>query len=206
MKGGSLPLTDWWNSIPAFEKIFWYFALPFSAVFIFQFILTFFGLDSHGNSGDLHDGSVDGNFGDTHSSEFQSGFMLFTLHNIVVFFTVFGWAGIFGANAGLPKLVTSVLAFCIGFVVMVMVAGLYYMMSRLTETGNTNLSNAINAVGTAYLPIPTNRSGIGQIQVSIQGSVREVEAMTDEDLIPTGTPVRVIGMVNDQILLVKKEG
>ena len=199
-------MADWWNNIPAFERIFWYFALPFSAVFIFQFILTFLGLDSQGDSGDLLEGSVDDSFSDAHDSEVQSGFMLFTLHNIVVFFTVFGWAGVFGVNAGFSKLVTSILAFCIGFVVMVMVAGLYYMMSRLTETGNTTLSNAINAVGTAYLPIPTNRSGIGQVQVSIQGSVREVDAMTDEDSIPTGTPVRVIGMVNDRILLVKKEG
>ena len=50
-----------------------------------------------------------------------------------------------------------------------------------------------------------SRGNIGKVLVKVQGSLRELEAITDdpEDL-PTGAVVNVKEVINDNILLVSK--
>lgn len=194
-------MAAWWGSISAFQRFFWCFAIPFSLIFLIQTLMTFLGLGG-GEDVDIPDDPQ--GIDDIQGGEGHSGFILFTFQNIVVFFTVFGWAGIFGIHAGFSEVVTSFLAFLMGLIVMFIVAGLYFMMSRLTESGNISLTNAVGAIGTVYLPIPHRRSGSGQVQLSIQGSIREIEAMTDGEPLPTGTLVQVTTQVNNQIVLVKR--
>lgn len=192
-------MGQWWNSIPAFEKIFWYFAIPFTIVFSLQLILTMIGIDWHDSDFDVHDG-----FDVNHDADSMDGFRLFTLRNFIIFFTGFGWAGIFAVHAGFNPIVTVLIAFMVGSFLMFAVTGILFFMTKLTQSGNIRLTNAINAPGRVYLPIPGKMSGMGQVQLTIQGSVREMEAMTQEDALPTGTPVTVTEVVNDQILVVKK--
>lgn len=186
-------MADWWQAIPAFEKIFWYFAIPFTIILSIQLILTFIGVDFHDGDTDFHDGD-----------DFLTGFRLFTLRNFIIFFTGFGWAGIFAVNAGFSMILTVFFAFLIGLILMFMVALLFYLVTKLTQTSNISLTNAMNTVGRVYLPIPGKRSGIGQVQLTVQGSIREVQAVTDDDNLPTGTPVTVTEVLNDEILVVKK--
>ncbi len=189
-------MSEWWNNIPAFERIFWYFAIPFTVVFSFQLILTFIGLD-------WHDGGLD-NTDINHEADFIAGFRLFTLRNFIIFFTGFGWAGIFAVHAGFNQVTSTLIAFLVGLFLMFAVAGMFFLMTKLTESGNITLSNAQNAFGKVYLPIPANRSGTGQVQITIQGSIREIDAMTDGETLPTGTPIKVTEVVNDEVLVVKK--
>ena len=86
---------------------------------------------------------------------------------------------------------------------MFIVAGLFYSMLKLTESGTIDLKNAIGLTGEAYIPIPENKSGVGKIQITIQDSLREIEAMTSGETISTGTFVKVIGIINN-ILIVEK--
>lgn len=192
-------MEQWWANIPAFEKIFWYFALPFTVVFSLQLILTLIGIDWHDSGIDSPD-----HFDMNHDADFLSGFRLFTLRNFIIFFTGFGWAGIFAVHAGYNQFVTVLFAFIVGLILMFAVSMMFFLMTKLTQSGNITLANAINASGRVYLPIPGKRSGMGQVQITVQGAVREVEAVTDEDTLPTGTPVTVTEVVNNEILVVKK--
>lgn len=198
-KGGGRTMAQWWAAIPAFERIFWSFAIPFTVIFLIQLILTMVGVDFHDSGLDAHDG-VDLN----HDADVLSGFRLFTLRNFIIFFTGFGWAGIFGVHAGFTPFVTVLLAFVVGLMLMVGVASLFFFMTKLTQSGNIDLANALNTSGRVYLPIPGKRSGIGQVQITVQGAVREVEAITDEETLATGTPITVVEVVNDDILVVKR--
>ncbi len=193
-------MGQWWNSIPVFERIFWYFAIPFSIVFSLQLIITMIGIDWHDSGFDVHDG-----FDINHDADSMDGFRLFTLRNFIIFFTGFGWAGIFAVHAGFNPIVTVLIAFMVGSFLMFAVTGILFFMTKLTQSGNIRLTNAVNAPGRVYLPLPGKMSGMGQVQLTIQGSVREMEAMTHEDALPTGTPVTVTEVVNDQILVVKKK-
>ena len=90
---------------------------------------------------------------------------------------------------------------------MVIMASIFYFASKLVESGNLNIKNAINKTGTVYIPIPGSRRGEGKIQILVQSSLREIDAITDEtENILTGTLVIVTDVLNNNILLVKKSG
>ncbi len=65
------------------------------------------------------------------------------------------------------------------------------------------IENAIGQTGEVYLRIPPNREGHGKLQVEIQGTLREMDAITDDEKeLPTGSIAQVLEIVNNQILLV----
>lgn len=195
-------MENWWNSIGSYEKIYWFFAVPFTTVFLVQFFLTFSGSGGGEHDGGFeHDGDADG--GGHHEGD-HAGFNLFTLRNIIIFFTGFGWAGIVGVKSGYGKGLTGIFAFLVGLGLMLAVAGMYYLMSKLTENGNINMQNALDVPGRVYIPIPEGRQGVGQIQLTIQGSIREVEAMTEGDALSTGTPVKVTKVLDERTVIVEK--
>ena len=79
-----------------------------------------------------------------------------------------------------------------------------HMGGRLAEDGTLRIKNALGAIGEVYLPIGANRSKTGKVQIIVQGSLRELEALTDEDnTLPTGTVVKVIEIVSAELLLVE---
>lgn len=55
-----------------------------------------------------------------------------------------------------------------------------------------------------YLAIPENKSGKGKVQISVNGSFHELDAMTSStEKIPSGAVVKVIALENN-ILIVQK--
>ena len=55
------------------------------------------------------------------------------------------------------------------------------------------------------MPIGAERSKMGKVQIKVQGSLRELEAITDEEEdLKTGTIVKVTEIVSAEILLVEK--
>lgn len=186
--------VEWWENVPAFERFFWYLAVPFTVVFLVQLLTTFIGMSGGGD--DLE--GFDSGSGDIF------GFRLMTFRNFVVFFTVFGWAGITLANSSESETVTIVVAVFIGFVVMAVVASLFYFTTRLQENGVINLHYAKGRTGEVYLPIPAKRLGVGKIHITFQGTMREVEAMTEGPSLARGTLVNVVETISGNIVLVEK--
>lgn len=201
-------MQEWWDTLTTFERVFWYIAIPFSVILLIQIILTFIG--SGGGSADIgHDvaddvgGDMQGDHPDAADS--HSGFSIFTFRNFVAFFAVFGWAGIVGTkNEFSPALVIGFGMLC-GLLIMLIISTLFYFISRMTDSGNIDLRNAINQIGNVYLPIKANAGNVGKIQVNVQDSNRDLQAITNggSDL-PTGTVVRVTGIVSGNILVVEK--
>ncbi|MEJ6951597.1 NfeD family protein [Natronospora cellulosivora (SeqCode)] len=192
-------MANWWETIDSFEKFFWYIAIPFSLVFIIQLILTFMGL---GDSDGL-DISGDG----VSDIDIDSGFFgLFTLRNFLTFFTVFAWSGIVYNSYNLSNTLTVILAFLSGFLAMILVAFLFYSMMKLNHSGNVLYKNAVGKKGKVYIPIPAKGEGNGKIQVTFQGALREVAAITEGEALATGTRVVVAEIMDDNTLLVKKIG
>jgi hypothetical protein len=112
-----------------------------------------------------------------------------------------GLAGIYGE---LPTWATILISTSAGILMMLIMATIYYFMGKLAESGNVKLESAVGKVATVYLFIPPKRKATGKVQLKLQG-YRTLDAMTDdEEQIPTGSVVQVIGIVNDEILLVKR--
>ena len=188
-----------WSEIGMFEQIFWIVTIPATVIFLILLVLTVFGGDTDTDV----DTDVDGDLADGDFIPFQ----FLSLKNIVAFFAVFGWSGIGFINAGLPTWLVTFLAVLCGLLMMTLMATLFYLMSRLAESGTLKMKNAIGKLGEVYLVIPAKRGGMGKVQLNVQGSVRTLDAITDDlEKIPTSSIIQVIDVIDDHILLVKKQG
>ncbi len=184
---------DFFNGMSALEMTYWITALLGSVIFIFIFIMTFTGGDIDGDLDidDVSDGGV--------------GFQFFTFKNVVAFFTIFGWTGVTCLDNGVSSETTLVIALIAGLLMMVATSALFFWINSLAESGTLQISNAIGQIGEVYLPIGAKRSKIGKISIKVQGGLRELEALTDdENTLKTNTIVEVIAVVSAELLLVKK--
>ncbi|HEY6502496.1 MAG TPA: hypothetical protein VIZ28_00855 [Chitinophagaceae bacterium] len=189
-----LDISSWWQSMIFFEKIFWVIALLFSLLFLIQAILSF----TSGN-GDVSAGDADDYIGDDDGI----GYQFFTIKNLIAFFTVFGWTGIACIKGGMDKIPTIAIALVAGSLMVLIMAFLFRSMSKLKHSGTLQVKNAIGVIGETYLFIPAGRGGFGKVHVKVQGSLHELQAITDdEQQIATGKLVKVIDVINDSILLV----
>lgn len=199
-------MTGWWSEIPTFEKIFWYFAVPFSVVFILQLIMTFIGMgDAEVDADDFDLDDFDPDDADFYEGDSATGvFQFFTVRNFIAFFTVFGWTGITMSRAGASPFVTLLVAAIAGAMIMFVVAALFYFMMRLTEQGNMDIKYAVGLTGKVYIPIPAEGNGLGKIHITFQGAFRELDAVSLDEPISTGTLVRVIDTMDSNVLVVEK--
>lgn len=189
----------WWESLNLFMKFMWGIALTSSLIFIIQSIITFIGGDT-----DLDVGGADASADDPSGTEIDSGMNILTVRNFVNFFLGFGWSAVLFAD-GIPSvallLVVSTLV-GVAFVVLMML--LLKWLASMQQSGNINVYEvAVGCQGNVYFPIPEARSGEGKVQISINNSVREYDALTDGDALPTGTRIRVVEVIDASTLLVE---
>lgn len=142
--------------------------------------------------------------GQTHFGD--SGLHLFTLQGLVAFFAVFGWSGLLLLKSDVLPVASVVLALVFGFIAMVLMAVAMRGMLRLQSDGTMDIRNALGKSGTVYLPIHEKRSAAGKVSVMVQGTLSEMDAVTDEDTtIPTGAQVIVTGITSGNTLVVKRK-
>lgn len=189
-------MKDFFAQLSTLEQTYWIIALVGSAVFLVIFLLTFIG----GGDTDM----------ETDASEFEAddggvGFQFFTFKGIVAFFTIFGWTGITCLNNGFSSNASIIVSVIAGFIMMIITSSLFYWMHKLAESGTLKIDNAVGVIGEVYLPIGAERSKMGKVQIKVQGSLRELEAITDElEDLKTGAMVKVTKIVSAEILLVEK--
>jgi len=95
-------------------------------------------------------------------------------------------------------------SFLSGTLAMFVVGYLLYMFSRLSEDGNVEIENAMFNTGKVYLTIPAKEAGQGKIHITIGNSFREINAVTKNlEPLPTGSPIRVVDIIDDNLLLVE---
>ena len=188
---------EWFTGLEWFDKIFWIIALLGSGLFVIMMLVTFIT-----GGGDM---DVDGDFNGDVDMDADGGFSFFTIKNLIAFFTIFGWSGIAALENDLAKLYVILIATVCGLIMMFIMAGLFYLISRLHDSGTLEIKNAIGNIGEVYLTIGESRSSIGKVNVRIQGALRELEALTDDEApLKTGSVIEVIDVTNNGILIVQK--
>jgi hypothetical protein len=144
------------------------------------------------------DGDMDHDHGDG-----GGGWQFFTYKNVLGFFTLFGWTGLGFLQMGLGLFIAILFSSVAGLIMMSLMATLFYYISKLYQSGTMVIEHAVGQTGEVYLRIPPNREGHGKVQVQIQGNLREMDAITDDEKeLPTGSIAQVLEIVNNQILLV----
>jgi len=210
-------MINWWNSLELISQIFACIAIPATLVLLIQTIMMFIGLDT---DSDASDGlSLDDSFdGDGLDAELGDGLddisdvsefadlKIFTLRGLIAFFVVFGWVGFVMNNSGAALWLTIIVSSICGFAMMTALAFMMRYVMKLRSDGNIDNKNAIGVSGRVYLTIPAERHGEGKVNVLIQGSYVEREAVTDEkEPIKTGSEIVVIGLSGQTTLVVKSK-
>ncbi len=186
---------SWWEGLELLESIYWGMAIPFTVFFVLQLLLTFFGGDTHHDGGADHDVETDDGI----------GFQFFTLKNFIAFFTIFAWTGIACLDSGLSNGLSILISFVAGIAMMAIMASIFYFLAKANESGTLKMKNALGAIGEVYMEIKAKRGNIGQVQVQVQGTLRTLDALTDDEIdMPQGAVVEVLEIVNNNILKVTK--
>ena len=198
-------MIEWWNSLSVMMKVLWAITLSASLIFIVQSVMTFLGADSGNSDFDINTGTdtpdsapIDGD------AAHGTGQGLLTFRNFVNFFLGFGWTAILLKNSISSTPMLLFVSIVVGIVLVALVLLLFKWLSGMQQAGNINVfQSAVGCEGKVYLTIPAERSGSGKVQITINNSVREYEALTDGDVLKTGTRIRVTEVISADTLLVE---
>lgn len=188
-------MLDFLNQLDPLLKSFWYVALISSAIFIIQTLLTFIGgADMDGVSADF-----DGDLSST-----DAPFQFFSFRNLINFMLGFGWSGVVFYKSFSSTTLLVMVACLVGLLLVFLFIVLMKQIIKLSEDNTFKISDTLHLLGTVYIPIPEALSGKGKIQISVKGSLHELEAMTeDSEKLLSGTPV-IVEKISNNILIVKK--
>ena len=73
---------------------------------------------------------------------------------------------------------------------------------KLEHNGAFRIEDSLGKSVDVYLRIPAGKSGKGKVQVSLNGSVQEISAMTEGESIASGQKVKVVSVVDRSTVLV----
>ena len=192
-------MTEWWTSLDLFMKILWCIAIASSLIFIIETVLTFIGADVEMDMDtdfDMPDGGFEG----------DPSMNLYTFRNLVNFLLGMSWTAILLQEQIASKALLMVIAFAVGALLVFAVMMMFKGLSKMQQSGNIDLyKSAVGCNGKVYLTVPAERKGSGKVQISINDSIREYDALTDsEDDLKTGTSIKVVEVLDASTLLVEE--
>ena len=160
--------------------------------------MTFIGL---GTDADVDAGPMDGSV-DSIEDGALSG--VFSFRNLVNFLLGYGWAGVLLFDDLEKRWLLQLVAIAVGVLFVLAFVFMFRQVMKLSHDGSFKMSEAVGLKADVYLRIPAARSGRGKVQVSVKGSIHEIDAVTDNDAeIPTGGQVEIVEVLGDDLLLVK---
>ena len=192
-------MTEWWTSLDLFMKILWCIAIASSLIFIIETVLTFIGADVEMDMDtdfDIADGGFEG----------DPSMNLYTFRNLVNFLLGMSWTAILLNEQMKSKALLMLIAFAVGAAIIFAVMMMFKGLSKMQQSGNINVfESAVGCSGKVYLTVPGERKGQGKVQININNSVREYDALTDsEDDLKTGTSIKVTEVLDASTLLVEE--
>lgn len=195
-------IATWWAGLSLIMKILWVVTLTASLIFVVQSILTFIGADADADFDLDVDTSADG----SDLSNIEGGSNLYTFRNFVNFCLGFGWSAILLQDGISSPVLLIFVSALIGAALVAAVMYLFKWLSSMQQSGNINVqAQAAGCEGKVYLTIPAARAGAGKVQITIAGSVREYDALTEsESALKTGTSIRVVDALDAHTVLVEE--
>lgn len=190
-------MITWWTSLSTAMQVLWAITLSASLIFVIQTVMTFLGLGDHDADFDLD--TSDGSF------DADPSMNLLTFRNLVNFCLGFGWTAVLMHEKIQSNALLIIVSVIVGILLVTVVMWIFKWLSGMQQTGNIDVhKSAVGCKGKVYLTIPGERKGEGKVQITINNAVREYDAVTDGETIPTGKAIKVTEVINDYTLLVEE--
>ncbi|MBQ7687067.1 MAG: NfeD family protein [Bacteroidaceae bacterium] len=182
-----------YGAMPLLLQIFWGCAVVASLIFLVQMVLTLIGMDSS---------DMDVDFDGANTMDLGGGLNLFTIKNFIGFLVGFGWAGVCFYNSITSSVLLILVAVIVGLLFVGIFVVIYKQTKKLEHNGAFQIDEVKGTTVSVYLRIPAQGSGKGKVQVSQNGSVHELDALTDGEEIPSGAKVKVVEIVDNETVKV----
>ena len=190
-------MITWWTSLSTAMQVLWAITLSASLIFVIQTVMTFLGLGDHDADFDLD--TSDGSF------DADPSMNLLTFRNLVNFCLGFGWTAVLMHEKIQSNALLIIVSVIVGILLVTVVMWIFKWLSGMQQTGNIDVhKSAVGCEGKVYLTIPGERKGEGKVQITINNAVREYDAVTDGETIPTGKAIKVTEVIIDYTLLVEE--
>ena len=168
------------------------------------------GIDIHNmgfvHSGTDHDADADSDTDEhEHISVHDHGLRLFTIRGIMAFLMMGGWVGFLLSKSGVPNIIATICAVVSGGIALVFIAKIMQLLLGLQEDGTLKVKNALGQIGQVYIRIPAEEKGMGKVNVTVQETLCEFDAVTEKsEPIKTGEMVYVTDVRAGNVLVVEK--
>lgn len=186
-------LINLFNALDPMQKVMWGCALIATFVFLVQFILTLLGMDHT---------DIDVDFDGSDTMDLGNGINIFSMKNLVNFIMGFGWAGVCLKNSISSPTLLVIASILVGMGFVAIFVFIFTKTRKLEKNGAFNIKDCQGRTAQVYIRIPAGGEGKGKVQISLNGSVHEFDAITEEDTIASGTTVRITEVMEGDILKV----
>lgn len=162
-------------------------------------LMLVFGLD---DGGDFEvDVDVDGGGIEAHGGDFS----LFSSISILSFMMGAGWLGLTARiEWGVAPVPTAIYAALFGFALMLFSSFMVWQMRKLSSAGGYDVKTCVGKIGRVYLTIPAKGQGRGQVQITVSGGQRVMDAVSTGDEIESFVAVRVVDVQETETLIVER--
>ena len=189
------------DNMDSYQIAFWICAISGSVFFVLKALMSIMaGLD-HG----LDVNTAEHEFGHEGSDGSDAAFKVVSINSLTGFVMMFGWMGLASYEQfGLSAPVSLLIALLAGLLALYITGAIFQAASKLTDPGaQFRLHDALGATATVYQRIPA--SGKGQIQMSLAGMTREIEAVSEHGIdIPSNDSVKIVKIVDSNTVSVEK--
>ncbi len=170
-------IVDDWS-----QQLFWTVAIVASMLLIILMVYQLFSEESIPETSPLH-----------------KPFIQLDARSVLIFFAVFGWAAALVSHFDFSFQKASIYGLAIG-VIIVLLAGIYRLPHWFFQK---NAEVILESTGKVLQSIPPHQAGIGKVHLNRQRVPATVNAVTQGRELPVGSPIRVIGMLDNNTLLVE---
>jgi len=185
-----LDLLNWWQGLETVEQWFWAFALISNVFFVLYVALQFFG----GHDPDMPDG---------HHGDLDAGFTLLSIRSLLAFGMFMGYTGVVVTRMGAGLIVALIAGATAGVLAAWLAWRLLRLLLRLQSSGTLDMQQTIGQTGEVHLRIPARLGGMGKVMIQVQGALRELDAVSESDEIPTGASILVVALTEHGELIVQ---
>ncbi|MFW6304114.1 MAG: hypothetical protein ACOC2L_05780 [Candidatus Sumerlaeota bacterium] len=171
--------------------------------FLFRIVLMLFGLDDSDIDTDMDfDADIDADIDTDVDTDMDADLQLLSIQGLAGATMIFGFtAYTLTRGTGLNMMINLAISLGAGLFTLWLIARLYLAIRSLDSSGNVDLNTACGQEASVYLTIPPK--GTGKIQAKLGGSLKVIDARTEEnEAIPTGKRVLVKYVADDNVMVV----
>jgi len=178
-------LAGWWESLSLLQQSLWLVAVASSLLLLILIVMSLLQPETEAKT----------------NARLSR---IFNPRTILAFLTFFGWVGLLSSYYLDSRLFVLLIGSTAGLLAAATAKGITLMLLRLApRPSKISTDRILLSTGRVLNTVPSHRNGFGKVHLDMRGLPYEIEAMTAGTELKAGASVRVVGVLEDRVLLVE---